>query len=396
MLRRILFKHQRPGQLLLAFTGALLGMFLFLFAFQMYSDINEILSRKSYLIGKDYIVMHKKVSALKNTLGGSKGYFSEKEIADIKAQPFVTKAAPFTVSTFHTWAVVNSNGAIPELKLEMFFEAIPDEFIDVELEDWHWEEGVDSIVPIIIPTEFLNLYNFGFAAQFQRLPQMSKGTISFFTLELHIGPRGQREVLKGRIVGYSDRINTLLTPLPFIEYGNKYFGVTDREPTRMIIETEDPASPELARYMEDNDYEVNQEKLKSSKVNAVLNLAVPIVGFIAIVIVILSLIVFTLSFQLLIANTRDEIKLLLDLGYKRWTIIRYFMGYFLLILIGVASFTLVGILVAKNWFVGYLDEREIEAPEGINVLVYVILPAFVLFFLLSNLVSVRQGIKKLS
>ena len=44
----------------------------------------------------------------------------------------------------------------------MFFESVPDEYVDVSLENWHFDEDA-RVIPIIIPRNYLNLYNFGFA-----------------------------------------------------------------------------------------------------------------------------------------------------------------------------------------------------------------------------------------
>ena len=57
------------------------------------------------------------------------------------------------------------------LSTEMFFEAVPDKFVDVSLDKWHFDENTHTI-PIIIPRNYLNLYNFGFA-QSRSLPKLS-------------------------------------------------------------------------------------------------------------------------------------------------------------------------------------------------------------------------------
>lgn len=42
----------------------------------------------------------------------------------------------------------------------MFFESVPDEYVDVNLDKWEFDEN-ERVVPIIIPRNYLNLYNFG-------------------------------------------------------------------------------------------------------------------------------------------------------------------------------------------------------------------------------------------
>ena len=46
----------------------------------------------------------------------------------------------------------------------MFFESVPDEYVDVNLDKWEFDEN-ERVVPIIIPRNYLNLYNFGFVTK---------------------------------------------------------------------------------------------------------------------------------------------------------------------------------------------------------------------------------------
>ena len=49
---------------------------------------------------------------------------------------------------------------------------------------WNWDPE-EGIIPIIIPQDFLNLYNFGFA-QSQGLPQVPKGVISMVNFKIRL------------------------------------------------------------------------------------------------------------------------------------------------------------------------------------------------------------------
>lgn len=51
------------------------------------------------------------------------------------------------------------NGAEP-LNTEMFFEAVPDSFVDASAADWQYKPG-DEEVPVILPRTYIALYNFG-------------------------------------------------------------------------------------------------------------------------------------------------------------------------------------------------------------------------------------------
>jgi hypothetical protein len=86
------------------------------------------------------------------------------------------------------------------LSTEMFFEAVPDKFVDVSLDKWHFDENTHTI-PIIIPRNYLNLYNFGFA-QSRSLPKLSEGLMSLIQMDILMRGNGRVEQYKGNIVGF--------------------------------------------------------------------------------------------------------------------------------------------------------------------------------------------------
>ncbi len=82
----------------------------------------------------------------------------------------------------------------------MFFESVPDEFVDIKLDKWHFDEATHH--SIIIPPNYLNLYNFGFA-QSRSLPKLSEGLMSLIQMDIMMRGNGRVEQYKGNIVGFS-------------------------------------------------------------------------------------------------------------------------------------------------------------------------------------------------
>ena len=69
------------------------------------------------------------------------------------------------------------------------------------------------MVPIILPRSYLAIYNFGFA-QSQSLPKLSEGVVGMIELGIVLRGDGREERLKGRVIGFSSRLNTILVPVP--------------------------------------------------------------------------------------------------------------------------------------------------------------------------------------
>ena len=121
------------------------------------------------------------------------------------------------------------------MSTQMFFESVPDAYIDVKSADWRFDEQSDFL-PIILPRNYLNLYNFGFA-QSRNLPQLSEGVLGLVNVDIHISGNGKSRSFKGNIVGFSNRLNTILVPDRFMQWANGEFGNREvKDPSRLIVE----------------------------------------------------------------------------------------------------------------------------------------------------------------
>ena len=100
------------------------------------------------------------------------------------------------------------------LNSEMFFESIPDRFVDISLSQWHYAEG-DDVVPIILPRSYLTMYNFGFA-QSHSLPKISDGVVGMIDFTIFINGNGLHNQFKGKVIGFAYNDAD-------ISGGNKYY-----------------------------------------------------------------------------------------------------------------------------------------------------------------------------
>ena len=215
MISRLLLRHQSVLQLLLAIAGTLAGLFVLLASLQSYLDFKNLLVTKSDLINPQYIIVNKKVSML-NTLAFSKNTFSDEEIEGLKKVSTVERVGKFSSNLFAAQAYVDQNDEknIPGFYTDLFFEAVSDDFIDVKSDRWKWSPG-DSVVPLIIPADYLNLYNFGFAPS-QDLPQISKKTVEAVSFNVKIRGVDTTVIIHAGVAGFSDRINSFLVPQSFL------------------------------------------------------------------------------------------------------------------------------------------------------------------------------------
>ena len=396
MIARLILRTQKTWQLILAIIGSLFGLTLLLFSTQVYLDINGIINSNKELINPQYLIINKQVSIF-NTFTKVSPDFSEENIAELKKVKTVINIAGFKASTFSASAFINNDEhtSLPALSTDLFFESIPNEYLDVKPENWKWGKD-DDIVPIIIPADYLNLYNFGFAPS-QHLPQVSKGSIGMVTFNIRIKGKDTTAILKGQIAGFSNRINTILVPEQFMDYANKTFGDNEtKRPSRLIVVSNDPTSTELSKYLSTKGYETNTESLKSGKLNSLLKMLLIIVTIVGIVIIFLSLLAFIQYSQLLIGNADYEIKTLIQLGVYFLSIARIIILFFTAIFTLILGGSLIAVYILKQKLLVFTQTYGFEISTNLSPTIYKYGFAIIGLLILINIGSIIISVRRLA
>jgi hypothetical protein len=220
-----------------------------------------------------------------------------------------------------------------------FFESVSPGFLDVENPEFRWSQGSKDL-PIIVSQDFLNLYNFGFALS-QGLPQVSRDMIKQVTFDVEIDGPGGKEVFTGRIVGFTERIASILVPLSFMEWSNREIAQKQAAlPSRLIVKVESMSDPALTTYLEKNRLVTDQERLKLGKTGSVLNTVMKSLAILGTIFISLALIMFAMNFKLILAEASTDIRLLIELGYRHTRISLNLLSYF-------AAFVLILFLVCS-------------------------------------------------
>ena len=339
----------------MAVTGLFIALLLILAAVQIQSNYQQLLYNKTSQDSiADFLVINKIVTD-KNVGDAT---LTEQEIKDLKKQPFVEKIGTLTPSRFRV-GVQSVSRQIP-FYTDFFFESVPNEFLDVSTPDWQWNDN-STFIPMIIPNMFLDMYNFGFA-QSQHLPQLSQDLVKNLPVQIDIeGPAGMVHYY-GRVVGFSDRISSVLVPQPFMDWANQKFGTgVSAKASRVIIQTKDAGDPQLSSYLREHGLSTNAEKTRFEKYRGIINAVVVISWITGGLMFLFALLIFTLFIQLTIASAKDEIVLLITLGAAPKQLQRFLMKQFFpsniitviiaLIITAVSQYALQKFLASQNIFV---------------------------------------------
>lgn len=341
------------------FLANLTGMLIVLLSVQIWLDLQPFFTGKDRVLRKEFLVVTKRVSAL-GTFVGRSTVFTPEELREISGQPFARKTGSFTSSRFRTTAGMEWGQFGGGFATELFFESVPDEYIDVKTDEWDFQEG-EARIPIILPRNYLNLYNFGFA-QSRNLPKLSEGTIGLLNLDVRIQGNGRQREFQGKIVGFSNRLNTILVPQRFMDWANAAFaGEKPAEVSRVIVETDNPADERIARFFKSKGYEIEGGRLAFGEMAWFLNVFTAVVAGIGLLICFLSFYILILSIYLLVQKDRVKIENLVLLGYAPGKIARPYELFVLAVQLGVVVCVWGLILGIRGWYLPLL--REIN-PAG--------------------------------
>lgn len=391
---KLLRQHLSIGQFAGFFLANLVGMVIVLFSLQFYNDVAPFFSGNDNLLKSEYLILSKKISTL-GSITGQSTQFSETELEEIKRQSFVKNIGEFTSSQYHVSAGINMAGQQMRLSTQMFFESVPDAFVDIKsTSDWHFDER-DDLIPIILPKNYLNLYNYGFA-QSRSLPQLSEGILGLIGIDIHISGNGQNHDFKGNIVGFSNRLNTILVPKSFMKWSNKIYGDGHTPAaSRIIIEVNNPADDNIVQFLQKKGYETEGDKLNAGKTNYFLKIITGLVIGIGLIISILSFFVLMLSIYLLLQKNTQKLENLLLIGYSPAQVSRPYQ----LLTIGLNSCVLIIsltiIFFVREYYIALLNKMW-PSFEGENILIS-IATGILLFLAISilNIIAIHRKVNSL-
>ncbi|MEP6711468.1 MAG: FtsX-like permease family protein [Ferruginibacter sp.] len=304
---------QNKSSRVFSYVGLAIGVLLLFCSVQMYININRLIKDKNpRKNGFDFVSVTKTIT---NQNMGSDNRFTEADVQDLKLQPFIKDAAPLTSNQFRAKA---SAGNIIPFSTDLFLESVKDDFIDTVPPGFKWQQGQQD-VPIIFSADFLEMYNV--FAPAQGLPQLSESSIGAVNIVLECyGAPGIKAEFRGHIVAVSDRINSVLVPENFLLWANETFGnASDVPAARVYIKTIDANNADLLNYLQQKNYHVNKDKTKFGRVKQILQAIVSGLGAFAVLVILLAMMLFSFYLQLMIARSKDNLQLLLMLGYSpKW------------------------------------------------------------------------------
>jgi hypothetical protein len=369
-----------------SYIGLGAGVLLLLVSIQMFINLDQLLNKvNTRKNGFDFISISKKINDENQSI---KSIFTKQEIDELKSKPFIDGVAPLIANEFRVH--VEASGIFGT---DLFLETLDNEFIDTIPNSFQWQPG-QMIVPLIISSDFLEAYNV--FAPGNGLPQMSSTTAERLPITVQCSGQGKQLTFQARIVAFSDRINSVLAPKSFLDWANQNLGeATEHGATRLFIKTKDANNPDFLSYLDKKNYLVNKDKTRLGRTKQTLQAVFSGLGVFGLLVVVMALMLFSFYLQLLIARSKDNLQLLLLLGYSpNWlskNVSKRFVPVYIFIVIAALAITQI-LQWAFHHTVMY-DRPELSS--AVNWIVIAIAVGLIILSIITNYRLVRKLLYKL-
>lgn len=298
---------------LLLYLGLFIAFILVLSCLQLYENANRLFGNKSNA-DNYWLTFSKKITpdniGRKALLG-----FNENDISELKNWSEVKTVYPFSANEFR--ASANGGDFIP-FYTDLYFESVDLKAIDIPVTEKKFTVKGDEI-PIVISREYLNLYNYGFALN-QGLPQISEEFAKKIEININITVNKENKSYRGRLIGLSDRIHSVLIPKKFLDslnaIQNPSLAIQPKIYNRVLVEVRDSGDENLIAKMKQKGYDSNQESLRSAKIKSKLFLVLNSIAVLGIFIFALCLYIIISFIKIQFLEKQEEVSIKNSLGYS--------------------------------------------------------------------------------
>lgn len=386
---KLLRQHISIPQFVGFFFANLFGVLIILFGFQFYNDVLPVFTSGDSFMKTNYMIISKNVGTA-STLSGRTNSFSASDIDELRSQDFVRGVGQFTSASYKVDASMGVQG-VNILNSELFLESVPDRFVDVPLDKWKYTEGSNE-VPIILPRSYITMYNFGFA-QSHSLPKISEGLVGMIDFTLYVHGNGKEGRYRGRVIGFSSRLNSILVPQSFMAWSNREYSAGEPDnPTRLIVEVDNPADTKVTTFMDNHGYDTADNNMDAEKITYFLKLLVSVVMVVGLIISVLSFYILMLSIYLLVQKNSTKLENLLLIGYSPARVALPYQILTLALNLSVLVIAIVALFFVRGYYLDVITMLFPEVSEG--SMAGTLLVGLVLFGVVSllNIVVVRRKV----
>ena len=351
MLKKLLFRHQDKKQLTIAIIGSFLGITFLITSIHYLIKVNEF-GEGADILGPNILIVQKKVSN-SNSLKLAKTDFSAAEINTLKKESFILDVKPVISNNFDV-SFETADPLVPRFRSDVFIQTVDPTFLDVKSNKWHWKPG-DTIVPIILPRDFLVMLNTFMSAS--GIPQISDNLAKDIRFRFTLSNETQKEWIDAKIIGFTNEVPSILVPESFMEFGNQKYGIAaNQKITQLMISGKESEFGLVEEMVKTRHLESKNSQIVVGRLKSMVGTLIMVVLGISIIAVFVSCLVLIQYAQLLLSRNAYEVRTLLRIGYAPKRLINTFFVYFLQIF-GLVSALGFGMFFLFKYFLDQMFEE---------------------------------------
>lgn len=389
MLKQLLFRNQDRKQLVIAMIGSFLGITFLITSIHYLVKVNQF-GKGNEILGPNTIIVQKRVNS-GAILGLAKTDFSDRELEKMKAEKFITDVKPIISNNFDV-SFQTDDPHVPYFRSDVFVQTVDPNFLDVKSDKWKWEKG-DTIVPIILPRDFLVMLNTFMSAS--GIPQVSDELAMEIKFKFTISNNDKKEFIGARIIGFTNEVASILVPESFMEYGNEHFSLgADKKITQIMIAGDENQFGLVEEYLVKYGLESKNSQMVVGRLKSIVSTLILVILGISVIAVFVSCLVLIQYLQLLMSKNAYEVRTLIRLGYHPKMIVRTFFTYFLkifgmIMVFGIAVFYVFKLLLDKVF-----SDGGLALDTSVSLYAFVALITAFILFAIASFMTAKNGVAK--
>lgn len=389
MLKQLLFRNQDRKQLVIAMIGSFLGLTFLITSIHYLVKVNQF-GKGSEILGPNTIIVQKRVNS-GAILGLAKTDFSERELEKMKAESFISDVKPIISNNFDV-SFQTDDPHVPYFRSDVFVQTVDPNFLDVKSDKWKWEKG-DTIVPIILPRDFLVMLNTFMSAS--GIPQVSDGLAMEIKFKFTISNNDKKEFIGARIIGFTNEVASILVPESFMEYGNENFSLgAEKKITQIMIAGDENGFGLVEEYLVKHGLESKNSQMVVGRLKSIVSTLILVILGISVIAVFVSCLVLIQYLQLLMSKNAYEVRTLIRLGYHPKVIVKTFFNYFLkifgiIMIVGLAVFYAFKLILDKVF-----SDGGLALETSVSIYAFIALFSALVLFAIASYMTAKNGVAK--
>lgn len=390
MLNKLLFRNQDKKQLIIAMIGSLLGMAFLIASIHYLIKVNEF-GEGADILGPNTIIVQKEVNRT-SSMNMNKTDFSLLEIDLLKKEKFILDVKPVISNNFEVY-FETADSLVPKFGSDVFVQTLDPGFLDVKSPQWKWKEG-DTIVPIILPRDFLVMLNTFMSAK--NIPQISDELAKDIKFKLRLSnENSEKEHIHAKIIGFTNEVASILVPESFMKYGNdKYGNLTPQKITQLMISGTESEFGKVEEMLKEKHLESKNSQMVVGRLKSIVGTLILVVLGISVIAVFVSCLVLIQYAQLLITKNAYEVRTLMRLGYSPKVLVNRFFIYFLKIFTFISLAGLALFLGLKMLLDKLFEDGGIYIGKELTFYSFAALASAFILFSVASYFNARKGIFK--